>query len=98
MTSKLTMAFLGLCALGGIAGRAAAEESPQQMKTQVCNDEASALQLSGDERKHFMADCLSEASGSARQVRLKSCTAEAQAKSLQGEERRAFMRDCLSAK
>jgi long-subunit acyl-CoA synthetase (AMP-forming) len=98
MASQVTMAFLGLCALGLISGPVAAEETQQQMKMQVCNDEASALQLSADERKHFMADCLSKESGSTQQVRMKSCNAQAQAKALKGEERKAFMRDCLSAK
>jgi hypothetical protein len=98
MASKLTMAFLGLCALGLTAGHAAAEETQQQMKMQVCNDEASALQLSGDERKHFMKDCLSKESGSTQQVRMKSCNAQAQAQALKGEARKEFMRGCLSTK
>jgi hypothetical protein len=95
--NKLTTAFLGLCALG-LSATGARAETGQQMKMQVCNDEASALQLSGDERKHFMSDCLSKESGSAQQVRMKSCNAQAQAKALKGEERKTFMRACLSTK
>lgn len=97
MPNKVTMALLGLCALGLTAAGAAAETG-QQQKMQVCNDEASALQLSGDERKHFMSDCLSKESGSAQQVRMKSCNAQAQAQQLKGDARKQFMRDCLSTK
>jgi len=92
----MTMAVLGLCALG-LAAVAVADETKQQQKMQVCNDEASALQLTGDERKHFMADCLSKESGSVQQVRMKSCNAQAAAKQLKGDARKEFMRTCLSA-
>ncbi len=97
MASKLRITLLGFCVLG-LSATATRAETGQQQKMQVCNDEAGALQLSGDERKHFMKECLSAESGSAQQVRMKSCNAQAKAKELKGDARKSFMRDCLSTK
>ncbi len=74
----------------------------QQGKMKTCNVEAKAQNLSGDERKTFMKECLSKGAaptakkGTPQQEKMKSCNAEAKTKSLKGSERKKFMSECLS--
>jgi|SRR5581483_5137917 len=77
--------------------------TPQQEKMKGCNADAAAKQLSGEERKKFMSECLSagkEAKGekplTAQQQKMKDCNMEAKTKGLKGEERKKFMSACLS--
>lgn len=77
-------------------------ENAQQGKMKECNVEAKAKNLSGDDRKAFMKQCLSTAKEEAKsaltaqQEKMKRCNAEAKTKALKGDERKAFMKDCLS--
>lgn len=81
-------------------GASSAEPTAQQERMKTCNADASKKNLSGDERKAYMKDCLSGKDMGARsqQDKMKTCNADASAKGLKGDERKAFMKDCLSAK
>ncbi len=77
----------------------AAEEkkaTTQQAKMASCNKDATAKKLAGDERKKFMAECLSAKSTAAtQQDRMKNCNKDASTKNLKGDERKKFMAECL---
>jgi hypothetical protein len=99
----------------GVATAAADEAkkapSPAQLahqdKMKLCNKEASAKALKGDERKAFMKNCLSGKAVSApapapatatkmtQQDKMKSCNKDAKEKALKGDEREKFMSECL---
>ena len=91
-----------LAALASQVSLAQAENS-QQAKMTSCNADASAKQLTGEDRKAFMSKCLSKSSGStsksgnSQQEKMKICNAEANTKSLKGDDRKAFMSTCLKA-
>jgi hypothetical protein len=79
---------------------AARADNSQQAKMTSCNADASAKQLSGEDRKAFMSKCLSKGSststsGNSQQEKMKSCNAEANTKSLKGDDRKSFMSTCL---
>ena len=96
MAGRLGTLAIGLAAAALMATAAAADVA-EPSNEQVCGDEASALQLSGDALASFLADCGALERGSPRQVRLKSCTAQAEARKLSGVERREFLATCQSA-
>lgn len=82
---------LALCALPAMA------QNSQQDKMKDCNAQAKAKNLTGDDRKKFMSECLSAAGVSqTQQEKMKSCNKEATAKNLKGDDRKAFMSTCLS--
>jgi hypothetical protein len=82
---------LALCALPVVA------QNSQQEKMKDCNAQAKTKNLSGDDRKKFMSQCLSAAGVSeTQQEKMKSCNKEATAKNLKGDDRKAFMSTCLS--
>ena len=72
----------------------------QQHKMTTCNADATAKNLTGDDRKAFMKSCLSAApaatSSNSQQQKMKSCNAQASTKALKGNERKQFMKGCLS--
>jgi hypothetical protein len=82
---------LALCALPAMA------QNSQQEKMKDCNAQAKTKNLTGDDRKKFMSECLSAAGVSqTQQEKMKSCNKEASAKGLKGDDRKAFMSTCLS--
>lgn len=69
-------------------------QKAQQEKMATCNKDAAGK--TGDERKAFMKDCLSNkpaAAGNSQQNKMKTCNAEAAGK--KGDERKKFMSECL---
>ena len=82
-------------------------DTAQQEKMKMCNAEAKAKALKGDEHKKFMSECLSAKPAAAaaapvagekkptQQEKMKSCNTEAKAKSLKGDEHKKFMSNCL---
>ena len=76
--------------------------TPQQSKMAQCNKDATAKNLTGDDRKKFMSECLKAkpamTAQQAQQEKMKTCNAEAKTQPLKGDERKAFMKECLSHK
>lgn len=90
---------------------AASAKTEQQNKMGVCNKEAAAKSLKGDERKTFMKSCLSGDSAPAAAAPAKADPAAAAAKpknamgacstaskGMKGAEHKKFMSECLKAK
>lgn len=73
----------------------------QQDKARACNDLADKKGLKGDDRKGFMQNCLSKASGTtpiddmSQRDKLDACKNLADRKNLKGEDRRSFLKDCM---
>jgi hypothetical protein len=96
----IKMVLVAACMALPLAAYAADEKkmTPQQQKMADCNKQATAKNLTGDERKKFMSTCLSAKTASAtQQDKMTACNKEASAKNLKGDERKAFMSKCLSA-
>jgi hypothetical protein len=94
--------LVALAALAALAAQVPAQaDNSQQAKMTSCNADASAKQLSGEDRKAFMSKCLSKGStattGNSQQEKMKTCNTEANGKSLKGDERKSFMSTCLKA-
>jgi hypothetical protein len=75
-------------------------DNSQQTKMTTCNADATAKNLTGDDRKAFMKTCLSSSSTTAtktnsQQEKMKTCNAQASSKSLKGDDRKQFMSTCL---
>ena len=72
----------------------------QQNKMTLCNADASAKTLKGDERKAFMSACLKAkpAGAATQQEKMNTCNAAAGTQALKGDARKAFMSDCLKKK
>jgi hypothetical protein len=86
------------------AGQFAVAETAQQTKMGTCNADATAKSLTGDDRKAFMKECLSNHPAAAstdkkssQQEKMKTCNAEAKTKAPTGDAHKAFMKDCLSS-
>jgi hypothetical protein len=102
MISKLLIAA---CLVLPVAAMATDENkmTPQQQKKASCNKDAGEKNLTGDERKKFMSDCLKADSGAAagdkhltaQQQRMSTCSKEAGDKKLAGDDRKKFMSTCL---
>ena len=92
---RLIATFVLACPL--LAGAALAQTgagNSQQDKMKACN--AQATGKTGDERKAFMKECLSNkpaTAGNSQQQKMKECNAQAAGK--KGDERKAFMAECL---
>lgn len=96
-----------LVAVGAVlalgTGQFAVAETTQQSKMGTCNADAKAKSLTGDDRKAFMKECLSNHPAAAtdkkssQQEKMKTCNADAKTKALTGDARKAFMKDCLSS-
>ena len=77
--------------------------TPQQERMRSCNKDAGDKALKGDERKHFMSQCLKgEAAAAApakektpQQQKMADCNTEAKEKNLAGPDRKKFMSQCL---
>lgn len=80
--------------------------TPQQERMRSCNKEAGDKALKGDERKHFMSECLKGEAAAApakkemtpQQQRMADCNKEAKEKNMAGAERKKFMSECLKKK
>jgi hypothetical protein len=75
-------------------------DNSQQTKMTSCNADATAKNLTGDDRKAFMKTCLSSSSTAAtktnsQQEKMKTCNAQASSQSLKGDDRKQFMSTCL---
>jgi hypothetical protein len=96
----LALAMLFALALPAIAQdtkQPSAAQAAQQQKMKDCNAQAKTKNLTGDDRKTFMSQCLSAAGvPQSQQEKMKSCNKEATAKNLKGDDRKAFMSTCLS--
>jgi hypothetical protein len=102
MNLRQRSTLLAVCTLGFLSMGAHADNS-QQTKMKTCNADASAKNLTGDDRKAFMSTCLSAAPAAApaastltpQQQKMKDCNASAKTQSLTGDARKTFMSTCL---
>jgi outer membrane lipoprotein-sorting protein len=99
---KLFMALVVIGMACGAGVQAAEKQAtPQQQRMTVCNQQAGAKSLKGDERKSFMSNCLKKDAAQAekkltpQQAKMKRCNADAAKKSLSGDARKSFMSSCL---
>jgi hypothetical protein len=101
--------LIAACLILPVAAMAAdepkAEKSltPQQQKMGTCSKEAKDKKLAGDDRKHFMSECLKSDHAAAgkmtpQQQKMSACSKEAKDKKLGGDERKNFMSTCLKSK
>jgi hypothetical protein len=103
MTRSIWLVAVGAVLALGAGQFAVADETAQQTKMGTCNADAKAKSLTGDDRKAFMKDCLSNHPAAAmdkmssQQEKMKSCNADAKTKALTGDARKSFMKDCLSS-
>lgn len=92
----IAAALLSLTTAGYVS---AAEKTAQQQKMTVCNQQAGAKMLKGDDRKAFMSNCLKKDSKmegmTPQQMKMKTCNAQASEKMLKGDDRKTFMSTCL---
>ena len=95
LRAPLLVIGLLLCSQGFAA-------TAQQEKMSICNADATAKSLKGDERKMFMSNCLKTEPAvpdvktlTPQQQKMKTCNADATTKLLKGDERKAFMSECL---
>jgi len=93
----------GLLSLALLVPGLAHAANSQQQKMKDCNAQASAKQLSGNDRKSFMSQCLHAGSASssgkqltAQQQKMKDCNAQATQQHVNGADRKTFMSHCLS--
>jgi hypothetical protein len=94
---SLVLIALALWALPALAQSSQTAPNSQQEKMKDCNAQAKTKNLTGDDRKKFMSQCLSAAGVSeTQQEKMKSCNKEASAKGLKGDDRKTFMSTCLS--
>ncbi|MES1998987.1 MAG: PsiF family protein [Pseudomonadota bacterium] len=87
---------------------AASAKTEQQNKMGVCNKEAAAKSLKGDERKTFMKGCLSgdaaaapakaEPAAAAAKPKNAMGACSTASKGMKGAEHKKFMSECLKAK
>jgi outer membrane lipoprotein-sorting protein len=99
---KLFMAIVVIGMACGASVQAVEKQAtPQQQRMTVCNQQAGAKSLKGDERKSFMSNCLKKDAAQAekkltpQQAKMKRCNADAAKKSLSGDARKSFMSRCL---
>jgi hypothetical protein len=83
-----------------LTAQAANDKAPKESKMGQCHKDAKAKNLTGDDRKAFMKECLSAKGASAepakpetQQDKMKTCNAEA--KGLKGDARKEKMSACL---
>jgi psiF repeat-containing protein len=78
-------------------------DNSQQSKMTTCNADASAKNLSGDDRKAYLKTCLSAKPPApasttklnSQQQKMKTCNADATTKGLTGDDRASYMSTCL---
>jgi hypothetical protein len=96
LSALITLSALMLCSMGVQANNS------QQSKMKSCNADATAKNLTGDDRKAYLKTCLSAqpaattATGNSQQQKMKTCNADATAKNMTGDDRKAYMKTCLS--
>jgi hypothetical protein len=98
-TSMKNLVLGSLLALSLLTPGPAGAANSQQQKMKDCNAQATAKQLTGTERKSFMAQCLKAGSGTqltAQQQKMKDCNAQATQQHMSGNDRKTFMSQCLS--
>lgn len=89
---RITALLLAACLTLPTASFAADGGNSQQTKMAQCNKDATGK--SGDERKQFMSNCLSnKPAPETQQQKMGRCNKEATGK--KGDERKQFMSDCL---
>ncbi|NWK86868.1 phosphate starvation-inducible protein PsiF [Raoultella terrigena] len=101
---KITLLVALLFGLVFATAVSAAEKTPtpQQQKMTVCNKDASAKALKGDERKAFMSSCLKKDAPAPenkgltpQQQKMGECNGQATQQSLKGDDRKKFVSACL---
>ncbi len=97
----------GLLAMGAAQAQTtqapSAAQAAQQERMRVCNAEAGKRNLSGNNRRSFMSQCLSgrmpdapaAAAPATQQDRMRACNTIAGQRNLSGDARRTFMSTCL---
>ncbi len=95
------LALTALLAGGGVVTVSA--QGTQQEKMRLCNTQANAQHLMGQDRMQFMSKCLSKRGGkhmemNSQQRKMKACSADAKSKGLKGAERRHYMSSCLKGR
>lgn len=77
-------------------------QASSQDKAKACNDAADKKNLTGDDRKTFMQNCLNKAANSgsggnvSEQDKATACKNIADKKGLTGADRRSFLKDCMN--
>ncbi|MFZ0591531.1 MAG: PsiF family protein [Bryobacteraceae bacterium] len=98
------MLLLLAMSAGFSASTAAAQNKPdasQQDKVKACNDMADKKGLTGNDRKSFMQNCVSKATGAqpvsdmSQKDKMDACKNLADKKNLSGKDRRSFIKDCM---
>lgn len=103
MNGKLQLSAWIVASAFALCCMSAQADNSQQDKMKSCNADASAKNLTGDNRKAFMSTCLSAKPAPAgtgtnsQQAKMKTCNANATAKNMSGDARKAYMQTCLSA-
>jgi len=104
MRRSIWLVAMGAVLAFAVGQSAVAAETAQQDKMTTCNADAKTKALTGDARKAFMKDCLSnhpaaktEKKESSQQEKMKACNAEAKTKAPTGDAHKAFMKECLSS-
>ncbi len=103
MRRSIWLVSMGAVLAFAVGQSAVAAETAQQEKMTTCNADAKTKALTGDARKAFMKDCLSNHPAaktekeSSQQEKMKTCNAEAKTKAPTGDAHKAFMKECLSS-
>jgi hypothetical protein len=107
-----TLAVLAAAFVMGLAGLAAAEDSPKKEaspaqkahreRMSACSKDAKQQGLKGDQRKAFMRQCLSGETAASQEPdsarsQTAACRKDARAKGLKGGERKRFMSECVGS-
>lgn len=84
------------CLLGATLAASAQTAAEAPKKVGVCQAEANAKSLKGEERKTFVTQCQAaqKEARAAQQAKMKACAADAKTKALKGDERKAFLKEC----
>jgi hypothetical protein len=100
MKKFLMLTTLTLAMASCLTAQAAGEKAHKVSKMGQCHKDAKAKNLTGDDRRAFMKECLSAknaasepAQAETQQDKMKACNAEA--KGLKGDERKEKMSACL---
>jgi hypothetical protein len=103
MRRSIWLVAMGAVLAFTVGQSAVAAETAQQEKMTTCNADAKTKALTGDARKAFMKDCLSNhpaaktEKGSSQQEKMKTCNAQAKTQAPTGDAHKAFMKECLSS-
>ena len=101
MRRSIWLVAMGAVLAFAVGQSAVAAETAQQEKMTTCNADAKTKALTGDARKAFMKECLSNHPAattekqSSQQEKMKTCNADAKTQKLTGDARKQFMSNCL---